>query len=220
MFARGCVIAGGDGSGMAQTIGQLAVEAIMLALLLWTRPFVTKSGQWINISIQIVRVLSVACILVFVQQLGLSQTTKTVTGIVLIAVQSTLTGLLAILIAVNGIIVCFRQNPHNRRRKENEKLSRDLHDLEPLDSQRFPFPPRQPYIPGREAEDGRFNFPVPYEPYRHTSQTGSRHIHTESSDHLLSSAGGMGHTRSVSHDSTGHESPEHHLMLPDLERRS
>ena len=122
MFARGCVIAGGDGSGMAQTIGQLAVETIMLILLLWTRPFETKSGQWINISIQTVRVLSVACILVFVQQLGISQTTKTVTGIVLIAVQSTLTGLLAILIAINGIIVCFRENPHRRRRKENGRF--------------------------------------------------------------------------------------------------
>jgi hypothetical protein len=93
----------------------------MLILLLWTRPFVTKSGQWINISIQIVRVLSVACILIFVEQLGISQTTKTVTGIVLIVVQATLTGLLAILIAVNGLIVCFRENPHSRRQKEKGK---------------------------------------------------------------------------------------------------
>jgi hypothetical protein len=121
MFARGCVIAGGDGYGTVQSISQLAVEAIMLILLLWTRPFVTKSGQWINISIQIVRALSVACILIFVEQLGISQTTRTVTGIVLIIVQSTLTALLAILIAVNGIILCFRENPHSRRRKAKGK---------------------------------------------------------------------------------------------------
>ena len=54
----------------------------------------------INIFIQVVRALSVICILVFVEELGISQTTQTVTGVVLIAVQSVLTGALAILIAV------------------------------------------------------------------------------------------------------------------------
>jgi hypothetical protein len=83
----------------------------------------------INMTIQIVRVLSVACVLVFVEELGLSQTTKTVTGIVLIVVQSTLTGVLAILIAVNAIIMCIRENPHAKRRKEAEKANRDLDDL-------------------------------------------------------------------------------------------
>ena len=118
MFARGCVIAAGDGHGLFQTSGQLVIEALMLMLLLWSRPYATKAGQWINIVIQVVRVLSVVCILVFVDQLGVAQTTKTVTGVVLIAVQSVLTAALAILIAVNAIIVCCRENPHRKRRKE------------------------------------------------------------------------------------------------------
>lgn len=122
MFAKGCIIAGGNGHGLVQSGGQLIVEALMLTLLVWNRPYATKSCQWINITIQVVRVLSVACILTFVEELGLSQTTKTVTGIVLIAVQATLTGVLAILIAINGIIVCFCENPHVKRRKEAGEL--------------------------------------------------------------------------------------------------
>jgi len=105
----------------------------VLGLLLWSRPFERKSGNVINIFIQVVRVLSVVCILVFVEELGIAQTTQTVTGLVLIVVQSVLTGLLAILIAVNAIILCCRENPHRKRRKELGKLqpitltSRDWH---------------------------------------------------------------------------------------------
>jgi len=117
MFAKGCVLAAGDGHGLAQTVGQLIIESLMLALLLWNRPYATKAGNWINVFIQVVRVLSVICILVFVEQLGIAQSTKTVTGVVLIAVQSVLTASLAILIAVNSIIFCCKENPHRKRRK-------------------------------------------------------------------------------------------------------
>lgn len=133
MFSRGCVIAGADGHGLAQAAGQLIVEALLLALLLWSRPYTLKSGNWINIIIQVVRVLSVVCILLFVEELGMSQTTKTVTGLVLVVVQASLTGVLAILIAVNAIIICCKENPHRKKRKEAEK-ARDLDNLTPLDA--------------------------------------------------------------------------------------
>lgn len=117
MFAKGCVIAGGDHHGLTQTAGQLIIESLMFILVLGLRPFATTAGNWINIIIQLVRVLSVVCILVFVEELGIAQSTKTITGVVLIAVQSVLTVLLGILIAVNAIIVCVRENPHRKQRK-------------------------------------------------------------------------------------------------------
>lgn len=134
MFARGVIIAGANGHGMVQTIGQLVVEAVMLVFLCWTRPFARRSSQWINITVQAVRVLSVVCVLVFVEELGFSQTTSTVTGVVLIVVQAVMTGLLAILIAVNALITCIKENPHRKKRKEAEKreLERDLDNLTPL----------------------------------------------------------------------------------------
>jgi large-conductance mechanosensitive channel len=106
----------------------------VLGLLIFNRPYERKSGNIINIVIQVVRALSVICILVFVEELGIAQTTQTVTGMVLIAVQSALTGILAILIAANAIIMCVKENPHRRRRKEAEKLNRDLDNLTPLDA--------------------------------------------------------------------------------------
>lgn len=118
MFVKGTVLAAADGHGMVQTIAQLFIEAVMLGLLVWSRPFERKSSNIINISIQVVRVLSVACILVFVEEFGIAQTTQTVTGVVLIAVQSALTGILAILIAWNAISACCKKNPHRQRRKE------------------------------------------------------------------------------------------------------
>ena len=124
MFAKGCVIAAGNGHGLIQTAGQLIIESVMLAIVLFTRPFATTAGNWINVVIQVVRMLSVICIMVFVEQLGIAQSTKTVTGVVLIAVQSVLTAVLAILIAVNAIIVCIRENPHRKQRKQAGQFAR------------------------------------------------------------------------------------------------
>jgi hypothetical protein len=118
MFARGVVIAAGDGHGLAQVGGQLVVESIMLFILIFFRPYEHKSGNWISITIAVVRVLSVLCILIFVEQLGISQTPKTITGLVLVIIQSVLTGLLAILILVNGLLYMCRSNPHSKARKE------------------------------------------------------------------------------------------------------
>ena len=91
--------------------------------------------------------VSVVCILVFVEELGIAQTTKTVTGVVLIAVQSALTVVLAILIAVNSIITCCKENPHRKRRKEAENRrsqGRSLEDFSRFDGEGIPMEP-QPY---------------------------------------------------------------------------
>ena len=132
MFAKGCAIAIGDGHGMAQTIAQMVIEATMLGLLLWSRPFERRSGNIINIVIQTVRVLSIACILVFVEEFGVKQTTQTVAGVALIAVQAALTGIMAILICWNGISACCRMNPHRKRRKEKGEPGKHAHLRQPL----------------------------------------------------------------------------------------
>ncbi|KAF4216008.1 hypothetical protein CNMCM8980_005822 [Aspergillus fumigatiaffinis] len=219
MFAKGCVIAGANGHGLVQSAGQLIVEALMLGLLLWNRPYVAKSSQWINITIQVVRVLSVVCVLVFVEELGLSQTTKTVTGIVLIAVQSGLTGILAILIAVNAIILCVRENPHAKRQREAEKLNRDMDDLTPLDAREsllMDNPPRKDY-----AEMSKFNFTGPYEPYRDQQVPRPQHGRMGSTDRLVEPAYHLDdqHGRSLSREShrsrDSRGSPErHHATTP------
>ncbi|KAJ5298694.1 ATP-dependent RNA helicase dbp3 [Penicillium atrosanguineum] len=201
-LAKGCIIAGAEGHGMVQTIGQLVVEVLLLCLLAWNRPYARKSSMGINITIQIVRVLSVACILVFVEELGLSQTTKTVTGIVLIVVQSTLTGVLAILIAVNAIITCVRENPHAKRKREAEKNNRDLDDLTPLDAREsllIEHPQKRDF-----TEMSKFNFTGPYEPYRDMPH---RSDSTGSKDRLVYADYGVARSLSQNSGHDGRHSP-------------
>ena len=209
MFAKGCVLAAGDGHGLFQTSGQLLIESLMLILLLWSRPYNLKSGNWINIIVQVVRVISVICILVFVEELGIAQTTKTITGVVLIVVQSTLTAVLAILIAVNSIIVCCRENPHRKRRKEAEKLNRDFDNLTPLDNRESILMEPQPYkfSPPRHQRDlsgATLNNPA-YEPMRGQEKRFGP-IREDSSDYLVSSAASMGKERSTSRDGNSYRS--------------
>ncbi|KAL7266690.1 hypothetical protein RUND412_010756 [Rhizina undulata] len=132
-FAKAAFIALGDGHGVVQTAGQLGCEVFLLILLIWNRPYNSRSGNILNIIISCVRVLSVGCLIVFVDQLGIAADTRTVTGVALIAIQSTLTAALAILIAVNAIIVMCKENPHKKRRKELEKMREEnLTDLGPM----------------------------------------------------------------------------------------
>ncbi|KAF2753662.1 DUF907 domain-containing protein [Pseudovirgaria hyperparasitica] len=182
MFAKGCVIAGANGHGLVQTGGQIIIESLLLGLLLWSRPYTLKSGNWINIFIQVVRVLSVVCILVFVEELGLSQTTQTVTGVVLIVVQSTLTGALAILIAVNAIIMCCKDNPHRKKRKEAgiiEKLNRDLDNLTPLDARNSLLMDTTEY---KGHDDSRHPM-VSAAPLNHNGYDSVDHLDTSYRDH-------------------------------------
>ncbi|KAJ2986071.1 hypothetical protein NUW58_g5204 [Xylaria curta] len=132
LFAKGTVIAATDGHGMVQSIATLIVEGLFLVLLLWSRPYERKSGNIINIAIQVVRVVSAVLILVFVEEFGIAQTQQTIAGFILIGVQSALAVTLAILIFWNAIISLCKQNPHQKRRKEMEKLQRDT--LTPLDA--------------------------------------------------------------------------------------
>jgi len=234
MFAKGCVIAAGNGHGLAQTSGQLIVESLMLILVLGTRPFATTAGNWINVGIQVVRVLSVVCILVFVEELGVAQSTKTITGVVLIAVQSVLTVVLAILIAVNAIIVCVRENPHRKQRKQAgtstpssfspshidgsaEKINRDFDDLTPLDARNSLLIDPMDYkdvktLQGKSypmsTYSRRSSSPLP--PYRDETPPPRRPRGArDSSENLVGSAAKMGHShnRSTSRDSEGLSPP-------------
>lgn len=218
MFAKGCVLAAGDGHGLVQTIGQLIIEALMLILLLWSRPYNRKSGNWINIVIQVVRVMSVICILVFVEELGIAQTTKTITGVVLIAVQSGLTAILALLIVINSIITCCKENPHRKRRKAAEKnLSGDLEGnvflMEPTPYKGSP--PRRARLRSDSAPS--------YEPVRAQAlaRFGPR-LNNDSQEVLVKGASGMGRSgyRSVSQDRSEADGSPPPLMrepkLPDL----
>jgi len=68
-------------------------------------------------------------------------------GVALIAIQSILTGVLAICIAVNAIYAMCKENPHRKKRKEQEKL-REAGDLTALDA-------RNSLLSGPYGNDGK-----------------------------------------------------------------
>lgn len=199
MAARGCIIAALDGHGLAQTSAQLGVDVLLLVLLLWTRPFQRRSGNWINIMIQVVRVISIACILIFVEEMGFSTTTKSVVGLVLLIIQAVLTALLAILIATNAIISCCKKNPHRKNRKENEKKRMsdgdELTSLEAHNSVMYPIE-KESYTPKFDIVDlhTRGREPI-YSPVLNRDETPSppsKAARRESRERLTVAAAAMG----------------------------
>ena len=211
MFIKGCILAGADQHSLAQTAGLLIVDSLLLILLVFLRPYNLKSGNWINISIQVVRVISVICILVFVEQLGFSQTTKTITGVALIVVQAALTGLLGILIGINAIVNCVRMNPHRRARKEKEK-QRDLDALTPLDAHNSLL-----MYPMDGKEKGRTEMITTHARGRSANGYDMLPLREESHDRL----GSRGSMSSHYHDRTRSTSPveaqKRQPQLPDIE---
>ncbi|KAK9366057.1 hypothetical protein V1509DRAFT_649053 [Lipomyces kononenkoae] len=110
---RSAFIALGDGNGLVQVIGQLVIEILFVLVLFAIRPFSSRSGNVINAIIAIVRIASLACILVFVEELGIAAETTTIVGIVLIVIQAVLTALLALLIIIQAIVVLL-ENPKRK----------------------------------------------------------------------------------------------------------
>jgi hypothetical protein len=139
----------------------------------------------------------------------MSQTTKTVTGLVLVVVQASLTGVLGILIAVNAIIICCKENPHRKKRKEAEK-ARDLDNLTPLDARNSLLMDPQEYK--------RTSLPSPFGPRtegydrvplaeQHTAYQGpGGRAFGDDQGHLLADASTFGrapsHDRHLSRDSS------------------
>jgi hypothetical protein len=212
-------------------VGQLIIESLMLGLLLWSRPFTRKSGNWINIIIQAVRVLSVCCILVFVEELGIAQSTKTITGVVLIAVQSALTAILAILIAVNSLIACCKENPHRKRRKAMEKSKMADDQLTGFEAdEAFAMQPKgyEQYGHTRQMSSGdSLHKPMGYDAFRDQATQDRFARREEDSDHELMSGaasfgkasavtGGKGRYRSLSNESGRSVSPPSKGRQPTL----
>jgi Transient receptor potential (TRP) ion channel len=69
--ARAFLLVFAGGNGMVQAIGILALEGVFLLLLFWRRPYDGRGANVVNAMIAVVRVLSIVCILVFVDQLGI-----------------------------------------------------------------------------------------------------------------------------------------------------
>lgn len=117
-FGRNAFLALGYGHGMVQVVGQLVIDCLVFIFICWCKPFNTKMGNWINIAIAVIRIISMVLILTFTVELNLTKISTTGTGLALIVVQAVLFCSLTFLIFANfvyGFII-------TRKLKKKKKL--------------------------------------------------------------------------------------------------
>lgn len=110
---KATLIALADGHGLAQVAGCMACEGFLLAFLIWERAYAIPQANIVNISISVVRLISLLGTFLFVDILAFQETTKTAVGIAIIVLQSVMTVALTILILCNGILPLIK----NRKQK-------------------------------------------------------------------------------------------------------
>jgi hypothetical protein len=155
--------------------------------------------------------------------IGISRTTQTVLGVVLIALQSTLTVILAILLVIGAITSCL----HKRKPSPKPYRQSADDDLQENASELGSYPTKDGYVPAPTNEQGyppefthrastmyRDPFinrnPTPvYEEY--SSRYGSTRAHSVAS---RQPSVGLGRMASVGHDSEFHYRP---LGSPPIE---
>lgn len=120
-FVKAFFIAFGDNHGLIQVIGCMACEFTLLTFLFTTKAYDGKQANVVNMLISCVRLVSLIGTLLFVDLLGLRETTKTVAGVVLIVIQSLLSLILAFLVVFNGVMPLFRRNSAGKETKTQEE---------------------------------------------------------------------------------------------------
>lgn len=123
-------IAFGNGHAFIQVVGCLVLELVFFAILIRTRAYDGRRANVLNIMISIVRLLSLVITLLFVDILGLKDTTKTVLSMVVIIVQTSLTVLLSVLVALNGLLPLFIRKKKKITPQGEERTSDEVVPLE------------------------------------------------------------------------------------------
>lgn len=128
-FGRNAFLALGYGNGLVQIVGQLVIDILLCLFFAVALPFNTKMGNGINLSIQIVRVISLIFLLVFTVQLNVNRIAVTGIGMALIVIQAVLAVVLALLIFTNAVLgvmnmTCGKRLRLRRERKQQAKLEK------------------------------------------------------------------------------------------------
>lgn len=114
-FVKGCILSLLNHEGLPQTVVRLLVEASMLSLLIWSRPYVLRSGNVISVMIQAVATVSAILMILFLPQVGVDRAANEVVGLVLMVIQVVLSLILVILMIANALVSFCVTNPHVRR---------------------------------------------------------------------------------------------------------
>lgn len=70
----------------AQVIGLVVIEGLIFIALVALRPHTTKKGDWLSATLSLFRLVATGLLISFFPSLGANEITKTVLGIVIVAV--------------------------------------------------------------------------------------------------------------------------------------
>ena len=114
LLIKGMFIALGQGSGTAQAIGLLIIEAGVLIAASVMKPWMDKSTNTVNISICAMNFFNAICLLVFSAVFNQPAIVTGVFGVVFFVVNAIFALVLLILVIVSTILAATRKNPDTR----------------------------------------------------------------------------------------------------------
>lgn len=129
-FARNAFLGLGYGNGLLQIVGQLCVDFVLAAAMIYTRPFNTRMGNGINIAVQVVRVAALVLLLMFTKQVGLGSIASTAVGYVLLVLQSVLALALILLIGAGASLGLMRAIRNSMSKEADARGRGDNADAE------------------------------------------------------------------------------------------
>jgi hypothetical protein len=100
MFAKACFLAFGQGHGKVQIIGLVVIEGLLLIALLAFRPQTNKKGDWLTVTLAVVRLVATGIMLAWVTDwFSPTGLIRTILGFVCIAIWG-----LAVVLLFLGVI--------------------------------------------------------------------------------------------------------------------
>lgn len=114
ILIKGMFIALGQGSGTAQAVGLLIIEAAVLIAASVMKPWMDKSTNTVNISICSINFFNAICLLVFSEVFNQPAIVTGVFGVVLFVVNAIFALVLLILVIVSTVLAATRKNPDTR----------------------------------------------------------------------------------------------------------
>ncbi|KFY25051.1 hypothetical protein V493_04866 [Pseudogymnoascus sp. VKM F-4281 (FW-2241)] len=114
ILVKGMFIALGQGSGVAQAVGLLIIEAAFLIAASVMKPWMDKSTNTVNISICAMNFFNAICLLVFSAVFNQPAIVTGVFGVVFFVVNAIFALVLLILVIVSTILASTRKNPDTR----------------------------------------------------------------------------------------------------------
>jgi hypothetical protein len=111
ILVKGMFVALGQGSGTAQAIGLLIIEATVLVAASVMRPWMDKSTNTVNISICSINLFNAVCILLFSDIFDQPAIVTGVIGVVFFVANAAFAFVLLVLVIVSTVLASTRKNP-------------------------------------------------------------------------------------------------------------